>query len=99
MNQIPSNVQAMAHDPSNVTVGLLYPGEMGAAVASLLVERGVRVVTTLAGRGDETASRASDAGVEVVHTFQDVVRQSHIVLSLVTPAAAEDVALAYAAAA
>ena len=33
------------------TVGVLYPGEMGAALASLLGGRGHRIVTTLAGRG------------------------------------------------
>src|SRR4051812_8716278 len=88
----------MSHD-TNITVGLLYPGEMGAAMASTLIERGVRVVTTLGGRGDETASRAREVGVEVLNSFDDVVRQSHVVVSLVTPAAAEDVALAYVAAA
>ena len=78
------------------TVGLLYPGEMGAAVASLLRGRGVPVVTTLQGRSRCTARRAAECGAVVVASAAEVVRASDMVVSLVVPAAAEEVARRYA---
>lgn len=84
-------------DTTNIATALLYPGDMGAAVASLLRSRNLRVVTTLAGRNPETAARAAAADVEILPTLADVVRQSNVVISLVPPAAAEELAIAYAA--
>src|SRR4051794_13571667 len=77
------------------TVGLLHVGEMGAAVASVLRDRGVRVVTTLRWRGPETARRAADVGVLALGSLQEVVRESDVVISLVLPDAATEVASAY----
>jgi 3-hydroxyisobutyrate dehydrogenase-like beta-hydroxyacid dehydrogenase len=77
------------------TVGLLYPGEMGAALAGVLTKRGVRVVTTLRDRGDATARRAAACGAVVLDSLADVVRESDIVISTVSPAAAEEVVEAY----
>jgi len=74
------------------TVGILYAGEMGAAVASLLRRRGTPVVTTARGRGESTARRAAECGAVVVGSVEDVVRASDVVVSLVVPAAAEAVA-------
>jgi 3-hydroxyisobutyrate dehydrogenase-like beta-hydroxyacid dehydrogenase len=77
------------------TVGLLYPGEMGSALAGVLTKNGVRVVTTLRGRGQATAQRAADCGAVVLDSLADVVRESDVVISVVSPAAAEDVVEAY----
>lgn len=85
--------------PDHATVGLLYPGEMGASLARLLVDRGVRVVTTLAGRSERTSRLARDAGLSARPSLGDVVRESRLVLSLVDPAAACQVAQAFSAAA
>jgi 3-hydroxyisobutyrate dehydrogenase-like beta-hydroxyacid dehydrogenase len=74
------------------TVGLLYPGEMGAAFARLLIAGRTRVVTTLAGRSENTARLARDAGVIVLDSLKDVVRESQVILSLVAPSAAAQVA-------
>jgi 3-hydroxyisobutyrate dehydrogenase-like beta-hydroxyacid dehydrogenase len=62
--------------PSSLTVGVLYPGELGAAVGGLFVGRGIRVVT-------------------VLDSLEEVVRESNVVLSLVPPAAADEVAASY----
>lgn len=78
------------------TVGVLFPGDMGAAVASLLQSRGMRVVTTLEGRGDRTARRCQENGLIVLDSFQAVAQQSNIVISLVPPDSAEAVAVRYA---
>jgi 3-hydroxyisobutyrate dehydrogenase-like beta-hydroxyacid dehydrogenase len=80
-----------------LTVGLLYPGEMGASLARLLAEGGVRVVTTLAGRSPRTARLAREAGIDVLPSLADVVRESSVVFSLVETSAAAQVAQSYAA--
>ena len=77
------------------TVGVLYAGEMGAALARLLGGRGVPVVTTLRGGGGQTARPCAEAGVTVLESAADVVRRSDFVVSLVPPAAAEAVCAEY----
>jgi 3-hydroxyisobutyrate dehydrogenase-like beta-hydroxyacid dehydrogenase len=73
-------------------VGLLYPGEMGTAVGTLLRRAGCRVVTTLADRGPTTQRNCRAAGFEVLPGVQDVVRTASVLLSLVPPGAALQVA-------
>lgn len=81
---------------NQTTVGLLYPGEMGARVATVLRARGATVVTTLRDRGGRTAERCADAGIDVVGSLEDVARRAQVVVSLVPPANAADVARAFA---
>lgn len=78
------------------TVGLLYPGEMGASLGRLLTAAGLPVVTTVAGRSGQTRQRAREAGIEVLPALIDVVRQSSLVFSLVETSASADVARSYA---
>jgi 3-hydroxyisobutyrate dehydrogenase-like beta-hydroxyacid dehydrogenase len=77
------------------TVAVLYPGELGAELAALLVKRGMRVVTTLDGRSETTARRCCECGITVLETLEDVVRQSDMVFSLVPPSAAEEMTADY----
>lgn len=74
------------------TVGIIYPGELGSSLGKLLATSGFRVVTTLEGRGPRTCRLCRDAGLEVLDSLSKVVRACDIVISLVTPAAAVDVA-------
>lgn len=78
-------------------IGVLYAGEMGAALGTLLAGRGRRVVTTCAGRSRATADRCAKHRFEVLPSLQEVVGESNIVLSAVLPDAAESVASDYAA--
>ncbi len=78
------------------TVGLLYPGEMGASVATVLRGNGVTVVTTLRDRAARTAERCTETGIVVLDSIADVARRANVILSLVPPAAAMDVAESYA---
>ena len=73
------------------TVGLLPPGEMGAAVGAVLRAQGHRVVWAAAGRSAETLARAEAAGLEDVGSAEEVGR-SDVVLSICPPHAALDVA-------
>ena len=69
-------------------VGLLHPGEMGAAIGALLVERGHEVLWRPSGRSAATAGRAAAAGL----TGADDVLDVDVVLSVCPPHAALDVA-------
>ncbi|HTX12880.1 MAG TPA: DUF1932 domain-containing protein [Solirubrobacteraceae bacterium] len=69
-------------------VGLLHPGEMGAAIGALLVEQGHTVLWLPQGRSDETARRAGAAGLTPVEELAD----AEVILSVCPPHAALDVA-------
>src|SRR3954453_3571652 len=72
-------------------VGLLHPGEMGAAVGAALVGTGRQVVWASEGRSAETRARADAAGLEDVRTVAEVAR-SDLVVSVCPPHAALEVA-------
>ena len=78
-----------------LTVGVLYAGEMGSAVGRLLSTRGIRVVTTVEERSERTKRSGDEAGIEVLPTLTDVKRVANIVISVVVPTAATNVANAY----
>jgi 3-hydroxyisobutyrate dehydrogenase-like beta-hydroxyacid dehydrogenase len=80
---------------SRPNIAILYPGEMGAALAARLHAQGHRVFTTLQDRGDATARRCHAAGIEVLPSLADVVHHADVVFSIVPPAAAEDMAGTY----
>lgn len=73
------------------TVGLLHPGEMGAAVGAVLRAQGHEVLWASEGRSDETRTRAEAAGLEDVGSVQEVAR-ADVVFSICPPHAALDVA-------
>ncbi len=73
-------------------VGLLHPGEMGAAVGGVLSGRGETVLWASAGRSAATAERAKAAGLEDAGDVEEVCRRCEILLSICPPHAALDVA-------
>ena len=73
------------------TVGLLHPGEMGAAVGAVLRGQGHRVVWASAGRSEETRARAEQAGLEDVRSVSKLA-EADIVFSICPPHAALEVA-------
>ena len=78
------------------TIGILYPGEMGAALGRVLISDGSPIVTTLEGRSARTQRLCRDSGLEVLPSLSDVVEAADIVVSLVHPAAALPMARRYA---
>ena len=74
------------------TIGVLGIGEMGTAVAKLLHDNGVRVVTTLDGRSAKTKTNAATAGVEDLGSLGEVVKVSDLVLSMLSSKVAQQVA-------
>jgi 3-hydroxyisobutyrate dehydrogenase-like beta-hydroxyacid dehydrogenase len=75
-----------------VTVGILHPGEMGAAVAGALTGRGETVLWASAGRSAATAERAAAVGLEDAGDIAEICRRSEVLLSICPPHAAVDVA-------
>jgi 3-hydroxyisobutyrate dehydrogenase-like beta-hydroxyacid dehydrogenase len=73
------------------TVGLLHPGEMGAAVGGCLVSVGHEVLWDPAGRSRASTGRALAAGLTGV-TFDRLIARSSVILSICPPHAALDVA-------
>ncbi|HXM55953.1 MAG TPA: DUF1932 domain-containing protein [Candidatus Dormibacteraeota bacterium] len=74
------------------TVAVLSAGEMGAAVGHRLREAGLRVVTTLSGRGERTRERAAAAGIEDIGPLAAAVREADVLLSIVPPGRALELA-------
>jgi 3-hydroxyisobutyrate dehydrogenase-like beta-hydroxyacid dehydrogenase len=73
-----------------VIVGLVHPGEMGAALGDLLVDSGHDVLWASDGRSAETRARA--AAFRDTGSVQALAEDSQFVLSICPPHAALDVA-------
>jgi 3-hydroxyisobutyrate dehydrogenase-like beta-hydroxyacid dehydrogenase len=66
-----------------LTVAIIAPGNMGAAVGGRLTENKVNVLTSLAGRSEASAARAKAAGMTAVADAQ--LTESDFLLSIVPP--------------
>jgi len=75
----------------DVTIGLLHPGEMGAAVGQCLAGAGHRVLWAPEGRSAATRERAAAAGLTGCG-MAEIVGRSDLIVSVCPPAAALDVA-------
>jgi 3-hydroxyisobutyrate dehydrogenase-like beta-hydroxyacid dehydrogenase len=76
------------------TIGVLHPGEMGAAVAAALRAGGHDVAWASAGRSAATAARAGEAGLRDMGTPEAMAGACDIVVSVCPPHAAVGVARA-----
>jgi len=77
---------------SDIRIGLLHPGEMGAAVGRCLTGRGIQVRWASAGRGAATAARADAAGLTDAGTIAELASGAGVLLSICPPHAAVAVA-------
>jgi 3-hydroxyisobutyrate dehydrogenase-like beta-hydroxyacid dehydrogenase len=75
-------------------VGLLHPGEMGAAIGAVLRRRGLDVLWASAERSDATHARAARAGLTDAGTVVELARKSDVILSVCPPHGAPHVAAA-----
>jgi len=80
--------------PSAFVIGLLHPGEMGAAVGRCLTGAGYTVLWASEGRGPETAARARAAGLADAGTAAEMAERADLILSICPPHAALDTAWA-----
>ncbi len=75
------------------TIGLLHPGEMGAAVGQCLADAGHQVLWVPEGRGAATSARAAAAGLTGAGGgLAELVRRAGVIMSVCPPHAALDVA-------
>jgi 3-hydroxyisobutyrate dehydrogenase-like beta-hydroxyacid dehydrogenase len=80
--------------PSGPVIGLLHPGEMGAAVGRCLTGAGYEVLWASDGRGPQTAARARAAGLTDAGTAAEVADRADVIFSICPPHAALDMAWA-----
>lgn len=77
---------------SGTTIGLLHPGEMGTAVGATAVASGARTLWSSEGRSDATRRRAEEIGLTDAGPLSALVRGSAVILSVVPPGNALEVA-------
>src|SRR4051812_11210048 len=77
---------------AEVAVGLLHPGEMGAALGAVLRGRGHPVRWVSEARSPETRRRAEDAGLDDAGTVAELATSSDVIFSVCPPHAALEVA-------
>ena len=80
-----------------MAVGLIGTGEMGSALGARLRDGGATVLVALDGRSERSRRRATEAGLDDVGSLEALLAASEIVLSVVPPGAAREVALEVAA--
>jgi hypothetical protein len=74
------------------TVAVLSPGDMGHAIGRTLRDAGRRVITSLRGRSERTVALARAAGLEDVPDDETLVREADVLLAVLVPARAADLA-------
>ncbi|MGB8051093.1 MAG: NAD(P)-binding domain-containing protein, partial [Pseudolabrys sp.] len=72
-------------------VAIVAPGNMGAGIGRRLTENKVPVLTSLAGRSEESAKRAREAGMQPVE--ERALAEADFLLSIVPPGDALDLAI------
>jgi hypothetical protein len=77
---------------NGTNVGLLHPGEMGAALGHCLSAQGHTVLWASQGRSPDTAQRAAAAGLTDTGTVAELARRAEVILSVCPPHAARSVA-------
>jgi len=78
------------------TVGILSPGDMGSAVGRVLRANGLQVITCLQDRSERTRTLARQAELKEVETYQALVMEADLILSILVPAQAPAAAKAVA---
>lgn len=74
------------------TVAILSPGDMGHAVGRALREHDLRVVTCLEGRSDRTKTLSRRVGIQELQSLEELVRQTDLILSIIPPSEATELA-------
>jgi 3-hydroxyisobutyrate dehydrogenase-like beta-hydroxyacid dehydrogenase len=83
---------------SQLTIALLSPGDMGHSIGAVLRQHGARVLTNLEGRSERSRALAAEAGLIDTASLEDLVREADILLSVLVPAHALELAERVAAA-
>jgi len=74
----------------NIT--LMSPGEMGSPIANCIIKSGINVISPLKNRSAQTVERAKKYGIEDSISLEDSIINSDLIISILVPDAAEDLA-------
>jgi 3-hydroxyisobutyrate dehydrogenase-like beta-hydroxyacid dehydrogenase len=74
------------------SIGVINPGDMGVSIAASAVHNGHHVYWASQGRSADTRKRAEENHLIDAGTLEEVCKQCSIILSVVPPSAAEEVA-------
>ena len=74
------------------SIGVINPGDMGVSIAASAVHNGHHVYWASQGRSADTRKRAEENQLIDAGSLEEVCRQCAIILSVVPPSAAEEVA-------
>ena len=74
------------------SIGLINPGDMGVSIGASAIHNGHHVYWASQGRSADTRKRAEEHQLIDVGSLAELVKQCPIILSVVPPSAAEDVA-------
>ncbi len=74
------------------TVGILSPGDMGHTVGDVLRQNGLRVVTCLESRSLRTRELAQKADIVDLLTYQTLITEADLILSIMVPSQATSAA-------
>ena len=74
------------------TIAILSPGDMGHSVGKVLYDNGFDVLTCLSGRSVRTAELAKVGNFRIVETMDQLVVEADIILSILVPDRAFDLA-------
>ena len=77
-------------------VGLVGIGEMGAGIGGALTGAGIDVRSVIAGRGSESRARAAESRLTPVASFDELVSDADLVISVLPPDQAHSTATALA---
>ena len=80
------------------TIGLLSPGDMGHSIGGVLRSNGLQVLTCLDGRSGRTRDLATRSGFDDCASLEEMVTRADVVLCVLVPARATEVARQVAAA-
>ena len=76
----------------STSIGIINPGDMGVAIGASAIHNGHHVYWASEGRSEQTRKRAAEHQIMDVGTLKELCRMCPIVLSVVPPSAAEEVA-------
>lgn len=74
------------------TITLMSPGEMGSPIAQQIIQSGIKVISPLKNRSIQTRDRAKKFGIEDSDTLNDSINESELIISILVPDAAEELA-------
>ena len=73
-------------------IGIVSPGDMGHTVGQVLINNGLEVFTCLAERSQRTRQLAEKVGITNLPSYDDLVQNADLILSILVPARAIDAA-------